>query len=156
MFGRCFLTLCRNLQSTGRVSLPSFCSTIWVRVSRETFSLQLHTAELWIREFRGSEAKKRRGSPNTSFMIGLAEMRESARMNVFASFKCLSKCCGGEDDRRKQHFIWRCLTNKQKFLLKLDYMLYLFPFRINSWQKTFLPSAEVWWLHCSLPSPIHF
>ncbi len=73
---------------------------MWVRLSRDTFSLQLHTAEPWIREFRGSVAKKRRGSPNMSFMIGLAEMRESVRMNVFTSFSCLSKCCWG-DDRRK-------------------------------------------------------
>ena len=115
-----FLTLCRNLQSTGRVSLPSFCSTMWVRLSRDTFSLQLHTAELWIREFWGSEAKKKRGSPNMSFMIGLAEMRESARMNVFTSFSCLSKCCGGED----------------VFYADLLRRIICFPFRINALSKT--------------------
>lgn len=128
MFGHRFLTLCRNLQSTGRVSFPSFCSTMWVRLSRETFSLQLHTAEQWIRGFGGTEAKKRRGSPNKSFMIGLAEMRESARMNVFTSLSRLSKCCGGED-HRKQCVV---LPNGQNYLLKLACVLYLFSFSTNT------------------------
>lgn len=137
MFGLCFLTLCRNLQSTGRVSLPSFCSTMWVRLSRDTFSLQVHTAELWIREFWGSEAKKRRGSPNTSFMIGLAEMRESPRMNVFTSFSCLSKCCGEDDRRKKKHVKCRSLTYRQNDLLKLD-VLYVC-FICSEQSKVFLP-----------------
>lgn len=87
------LTLCRNLQSTGTLSFPSFSSTMWVRLCREIFSLQLHTVEQWISESLGIEAKKRRGSPAKSIMTGLADTRESARIKAFTSFSCLSRCC---------------------------------------------------------------
>lgn len=92
------------------MSLPSFCSTMWLRLINDTFSLQFHTAEQWIREFWGSEVKKSRGLPNMSFIIGLAEMRESVWMNVLTSFSFLSKCCEGEDDRRKQCVICKFIT----------------------------------------------
>lgn len=141
MFSPFFLTLCRNLHSTGRVSLPSFCSTMWVRLSRDTFSLQLHTAEPWIREFWGSEAKKKRGSPKMSFMIGLAEMRESARMNVFTSFSCLSKCCGGEDDKRG-HLLYAVLLQYNQAALVHRIGPCICSLSEHN-QMHFLPSAEV-------------
>lgn len=129
MLGHHSLTLCRNLQSTGRVSLPSFCTTMWVRLSRDTFSLQLHTALPWIREFGGTEDKKRRGSPNNSFMIGLAEMRESARMIAFTSLSCRSKCCRRQDDKRKTCSLQISFARQSYFLKRCNLAV-------------FLPSAE--------------
>lgn len=92
------LTFCRNLQSTGTPSFPSFSSTMWVRLCREIFSLQLHTAEQWMGESLGTEAKNRRGSPTRSIMTGLAQTRESAWIREFTSFSCRFRCCGGDDE----------------------------------------------------------
>lgn len=90
-------TLCRNLQSTGTLSFPSFSSTMWVRLCREILSLQLHTVEQWINESSGTEAKNREGSPTKSFMTGVSDTRESAQIRAFTSFSCLSRCWGGDD-----------------------------------------------------------
>lgn len=87
------LTLCRKVQSTGTLSFPPFSSTMWVRLCREIFSLQLHTVEQWISESLGTEAKNRRGSPPKSIMTGLADTRESFWIKAFTSFSCLSRCC---------------------------------------------------------------
>lgn len=111
--------------------MPSFCSTMWVRLIKDTFSLQLHTAEQWIRESEGSEAKKRRGLPNMSFMIGLAEIRESAWMNVLTSFSCLSKCYEGEDDRGLQCVMCKSITKRSNWFVNTKSVLQLFLFRIH-------------------------
>ena len=86
------LTLWRNLHSRGSVSLPSCCSTMCVRLSRESSSLQLHTAWLWIREPRGREARKRRGSQYFSLKTGSQDTRSSAWIRSLASFSRLSRC----------------------------------------------------------------
>lgn len=54
-----------------------------------------------------------------SFMIGLAEIRESVRMNVLTSFSCLSKFCGGGDDKRKQCVICKSITKRKNLILVL-------------------------------------
>ena len=71
--------------------MPSFCSTMWVRLSRDTLSLQLHTAEPWMSEAWGSEDMNRTGSPNTRFMMGLEETRVSVRMKPLTLLRCLSR-----------------------------------------------------------------
>lgn len=80
-----YLTFCRNLQSTGKVSRPLFCSTMWLRLDMDTFLLHLQMDELWMREFWGRERRKSPGSPKVNFMRGLEDTRSSSLMKAFTS-----------------------------------------------------------------------
>lgn len=94
-----YVTLCKNFHSTGSVSRPLFCSTMWARLSRETRSLQLHTAVPWIRDDWGSEVRNSCGSPYISFITGLDDTLSSSLMKVFTCASRPSNTCGVRRER---------------------------------------------------------
>lgn len=84
-------TFCRNLQSRGSSSFWSFVSIMCVRLSNDSLSLQLHTAELLTSEPCCSEVRKLKSSPWIVLMMKLEDTRESFLMVPFASCRSWSR-----------------------------------------------------------------
>lgn len=84
-------TFCRNLQSRGSSSFWSLVSIMCVRLSSDSLSLQLHTAELLTSEPCCSEVRKLKSSPWIVLMMKLEDTRESFLMVPFASCRSWSR-----------------------------------------------------------------
>lgn len=85
------ITFCRNLQSKGKFSFSPFCSTMCVRLSKDTLSLQLHTPELWTGEPRGREVRKEHSSAKVNLMMRFEDTRESFLIVVLTSLRSRSR-----------------------------------------------------------------